>query len=329
VRSALGGVVFFVAAVVVVLPTLLVRGCELAPAPLRRPAAPLPGPTVSVYWDEGDETIELPLEEYVAGVVAAEMPAAFHIEALKAQAVAARTYAARRMRIFGGGGSDVDPDADVTSDPRRDQAWLPWDELRRRWGFFGFFKYRRKILQAVGDTKGLVLTYEGFLADPVYHSTSGGRTEDARVVWGVEVPYLVSVPSEHESHSPRFSNEVEMGLDVMAARLGIEPEEMEAHPRDEPLLEVVRRTPGGRVAELRVCGRTFRGTEVRLKLGLDSTWFDWEIEGGTITFRTRGYGHGVGMSQYGADGMAENGSTFDEILYHYYPGTRLTGLFAE
>src|SRR5690606_23147314 len=153
--------------------------------------------------NEEDRLVLVPLETYVRGVVAAETPPTFPLEALKAEAVVARPYAVRRMRVFGGAGCDRHPAADVCTDPGVHQAYAGDEELRRRWGSLRYPAYRQRVEQAVEATRGLILMYDGRPIDAVYHSTSGGRTEAAEHVWGEAVPYLASVPSPYEERSPR------------------------------------------------------------------------------------------------------------------------------
>lgn len=316
-----------VLAVVLGIPVFVVRLGGFPGVPRGGPQ--LPDLEVRIWLDRQRELLRLPLEEYVKGVVAAEMPASLHPEALKAQAVAARTYAVRRMRAFGGPGCPTYPEADVCSDPAVGQAYATPQELRRRWGPLGYFYHWQRIESAVEATRGLILTYGGTPIDAVYHSTSGGRTEDAVAVWGTSVPYLVSVPSPYEDRSPRLEQTVRLSLDELAARLGLDPARVAEAARAGRLLEQVERSPGGRVLRLRVAGSELTGAEVRQILGLNSTLFTWDVSGGAVTFHVRGYGHGVGLSQYGADGFARRGADFRAILRHYYPGAELRPIFID
>lgn len=264
----------------------------------------------------------LPLEEYLIGVVAAEMPARFSPEALKAQAVAARTYAVQRLALSRQG-KGVHPGADVCNDPGHCQGWLDEAEMRRRWGLVGYWFYRRKVAAAVAATRGLVLTYQGRLIDPVYHAASGGRTEDAQEVWGRSVPYLRSLPSPWEEDSPHDPASVTLPASEVARRLGLAWDPQKPFP-----LRVVAYTASGRVKSVLAGGKLFSGPDFRRLLGLNSTYVKWEQRSGDFIFQTRGYGHGVGMSQYGANGLARRGKTFREILAYYYPGTQLVSLEA-
>lgn len=318
-------VLLAVLAVTVGIPVFVVRLGGFPGVPRSQPS-PAPDWEVRVWLDREARLVRLPLKEYVKGVVAAEMPAAFHPEALKAQAVAARTYAVRRMRSLGGAGCPAHPEADVCTDPAQGQAYATPEELRQRWGPLGYLYYWPRIQEAVEATRGLILTYAGQPIDAVYHSTSGGRTEDAVAVWGRWVPYLVSVPSPYEERSPRLEQTVELSLDELAARLGLDPARVRAAARAGRLVEGVEASLSGRVLRLRVAGAEMTGAEVRQKLGLNSTLFRWEVRGDKVTFRVRGFGHGVGLSQYGANGLARRGADFRAILQHYYPGAELRRL---
>ncbi len=324
-KQFLLAVVMVVLLVVIVMPALLVRGCHGDfTLPGERQAT---GIMVRLYVNSRDEVIELGLGEYVAGVVAAEMPASFHPEALKAQAVVARTYAVKRIRILGGRGCDRHPGADLCDDPGHGQAWQPTSALRKRWGFWYFPRYWGKIKRAVQDTAGLVVTYDGLPIDPVYHSTSGGHTENSEDVWGTKVPYLRGVPSTHEDRSPHLKETVRLKWSDLEKALGYQGGSLAvAARREEKVLEVLERSPYGRVKSVRIGERVFKGTEVRSRLGLRSTLFTWHRAGDAVVIETTGYGHGVGMSQYGADGLARTGWNFRRIIQYYYQGVKIENL---
>lgn len=302
--------------VLLVVPAILVRGCARLEGP-----KPVKGVEVSLLVTKENKILKLPLEEYVSGVVAAEMPASFELEALKAQAVAARTYVIGRMRNSGGSGCSLDPRADVCDDPAHDQAWLSRRELRKRWGLFGYYRYWRRIQAAVRATEGLVVKYDSVPIDPLYHSTCGGMTENAEDVWGTEIPYLKSVSCKWDTSSPRFSEEKELKVDEMLRLLGFGEEAIrKAQKKGNGVIAVTERTKTGRVKKVDILGKSFTGPEIRAKLGLNSTNFTWKVERDVIRFRTVGFGHGVGMCQYGANGMAKEGRDFKAILQYYYQG---------
>lgn len=327
VRQVLAAVLGLVFILVIVVPALLVRGCDFT-APGRLAAPVLGGLPVRLYVVEENRVVELPLEEYVAGVVAAEMPARFALEALKAQAVVARTYTLRRMKMFGGRGCDKHPQGEICTDPAHSQAWMSREDARRRWGILNFYRFWPRIEQAVRETEGLMITYQGQPVDPVYHSTSGGVTENSEDVWEKAIPYLRSVPSPNEEHSPRFRQEVVLSWQEISRRTGGDLA-TPAAGGGRPQLEVLERSSTGRIKKLRLGDRMLNGREIRERLGLPSTWFDWEVQGEQVRFRVKGYGHGVGMSQYGADGLAQEGKDYREIIKHYYTGVEIEPIFLE
>lgn len=248
--------------------------------------------------------VELPLTDYLTGVLISEMPGSFHMEAKMAQAVVARTYALRRM-----GGTDKHPGV-VCTDSSCCQGYLDPES-------FSDQETAELARQAVEATEGMVLTYEGELIDATYFSCSGGATEDAVAVWGSEVPYLQSVESPGEEMAAHYTDTVhftkEQLENVLGVRLGT-----------GKWVGSMTYTEGGGVASVMIGGKQFRGTELRALLGLRSTAFTVKTEEDGITFTTKGYGHRVGMSQYGAQAMALKGSDYVQILQHYYQGTILT-----
>ena len=249
---------------------------------------------------------QMPMDEYLVGVVLAEMPADFEEEALKAQAVVARTYTRKRME----GGKHGQ--AAVCMDPGCCQGWrAPEDYLNQGGRQASVDKVRR----AVADTDGVVLRYEGRLIDATYFSCSGGSTEDAVAVWGQDVPYLQAVDSPGEENAPRYTDSVTFTASELAGKLGIEN-------RGDPAgwFSEMTYTDGGGVAAVSVRGKSFTGTQLRAKLGLRSTAFSVEVRGKHIVITTQGFGHRVGMSQYGAQAMAKTGADYEEILTHYYTG---------
>lgn len=282
--------------------------------------SPRPGgePLVAVWHAAEGRVVQLPLEDYVMGVVAAEVPSDFHLEALKAQAVAARTYALRRMEEAATRGDG----AHVSSEPHVHQAWVPQEEFLARWGALEGRRRWGRIREAVLATRGLVLTYEGQLIDALYHASSGGHTEDAGRYFAAHVPYLVGVPDPYSEGAPGNETWAAFLLADVLERLGV-GEQAAAGQGAHGAVAVLSRTNAGRAAQVAVGGRIFSGRQVREALGLRSSWFDVTLAGDVVVFHVRGYGHGVGMSQYGADGMARAGYTFEQILAHYYRGAVL------
>ena len=266
--------------------------------------------SVSVEGVAG-QVFRIPLREYLAGVVLSEMPVSFEAEALKAQAVVARTYTMRALT-----GSSKHEDATLCIDPACCQGYVDVVSYIGAGGKREDVEYIKKL---ISETDGLVITYGGTLIEATYFSCSGGVTEDAVAVWGSEVPYLQSVTSPGEEEAIYYTDTVIYTKDELAARLGVTL----GH---NPALWVsdVTYTNGGGVATMTIGGERFTGTEVRKLLDLRSTAFTIVPDGAGVIIQTRGYGHRVGMSQYGADAMAAVGCTFEEILSHYYVGTKLT-----
>ena len=256
---------------------------------------------------------DMELDHYLVGVVLGEMPAYFEEEALKAQAVVARTYTMRIHRNKGKHG-----DGSICTEPSCCQAYLaPLDYLERG----GTGESLAKVKSAVTDTSGEVLCYLGELIEATYFSCSGGVTEDAQAVWGTEYPYLKSVPSPGEENASVYEDTASFSFEAFRERLGVEL-------KGEPLawFGSVTYTAGGGVATMEIGREEYTGTELRSLLGLRSTAFSVEVTQDALVFHTKGYGHRVGMSQYGAEAMAVNGSTYDAILAHYYQGTELVRL---
>lgn len=251
---------------------------------------------------------ELELESYLTGVVLAEMPASFPPEALKAQAVAARTYTQKAVSTGGKHG-----DGRLCSDSGCCQAYVePEDYLAGG----GAETDLEKVRGCVAETAGLVLTYGGQLIEAAYFSCSGGTTEAAVAVWGGEFPYLQSVDSPGEEDSRHFCRAIVYPAEEFSAALGLPlPED----PRE--WFGEITYTEGGGVAAMVIGGETFSGTELRALLNLPSTAFSACPGKDSVTLLCRGYGHRVGMSQYGAKAMAEGGASWRQILAHYYPGT--------
>lgn len=274
---------------------------------------------INLYNPYNDSVKEIELELYVKGVVAAEMPAEFHIEALKAQAIAARTYAVSRTIRY----PDGHPDHKAASICRgiHCQAYLSLDELRQLKGESWVESYWDKIEEAVDATKGQLIYYKGEITEPLYHSTSGGMTEDAVNVFSEDTPYLKSVQSPYEENAPRFKTVITITDEEFLDKIN------SAYPKAKvdsanltEKIKLIEKTPSGRIKKLAIGNEILDGRVFRDLFKLNSTNF-------TITYITKlkiidittyGFGHGVGMSQWGANGMAKNGSDYLEILNHYY-----------
>ena len=257
------------------------------------------------------EVISVPLEEYVLGVVAGEMPVSFELEALKAQCVASRSYVLRRL--------NSDGDYDVV-DSVSNQVYLDYDELKRRWGD-KYIEYINKMKMAVNETSMEYLEYDGEVIDAMFFSTSNGYTEDSDVVFSSSLPYLKSVESSYDEEvAPAFRKIESMSLQEFYDRLGLNY----SNYLDVIILE---RSSSNRVVKLKINGVIFSGRDVYNKLGIRSCDFVFNMVGDNVSIETKGYGHGVGMSQYGALGMAKRGYNYRDILSHYYSGTVLKKIY--
>lgn len=328
VRTLIWGFVIFVL-VVLGIPLLMVYS-NVSLRPEEKAGRTVPDVAIDVFVEGEGGIRAMPLEEYLKGVVAAEMPASFHKEALKAQAVVARTYAVRRMRIFGGSGSREHPGADISTDPVLGQAWISKEQCRQRWGFLGYLRYWPKIEAAVRETEGLVVIYRNRLIDPVYHSTCGGHTENSEDVWSGQEPYLRGRPCPYDAHSPHYGTVQEVSFDEIAARLGLDALALKtAAGVQGTLIQILKRGRGGHASTVRVGDKEMTANEFRLALGLKSSKFTWRAGPNGVRFLTDGYGHGVGLCQYGADGMARRGYVFEDIVKYYYTGVQVVPMFRE
>lgn len=274
---------------------------------------------VNVYLVQENRLVQMTLEGYVCGVLAAEMPAQYHMEALKAQAVAARTRALRQMEA---GGCSAHPGADICTDSAHCQGYATLAQCRQNWQE-GYEAYRDRILQAEGETRGQVLTYEGELITVLYHAISGGRTEDAATVFSQSVPYLVSVESSGEEEASGFWQETYLTYGQIAQKLNEAEGTKLSEQAIRRTLSIVGYTDSGRVDRIQIGNDEMTGVAFRRALGLRSTWFSISTDENGVTFQQRGYGHGVGMSQVGANSMAADGASYAQVLAHYYPGTQI------
>ena len=291
--------------------------------PIQPQETPQPTGIVLTVCHAGKVTQQA-LEEYLVHVVAGEMPALYEEEALRAQAVAARSYIAWKMPAYGGGGCAKAVGADICTDSTHCMAYMSEAEMQRDWGE-NYEVYREKIAQAVRDTAGQVMFYGGSPVQALFHASSGGKTEDAQAVWGTALPYLTPVSSREEDtrRVKRMSKaELAAALNRAFNGAGITAEKVKEQ------FIVRSATPGGRADTVRVGNITATGRAVRSALGLSSTAFSVVYEGDEAIITTQGYGHGVGMSQEGANAMARQGAAWQEILLHYYTGVEICALDA-
>lgn len=247
------------------------------------------------------------LEDYVVGVVAAEMPASFNEEALKAQAIASRTYAYYKI-------THSNKDYDVLSDIS-DQAYINESGMKEKWGS-NYENYYKKIVSAVNSTKNEIMTYDGEVIKSFYFAMSNGYTSNVQTVFGENYPYLVSVESKWDNDS---LNKYEV-INTLSTNDFCNKLNISCNPL---IINNQKYDETGRTEEITINSTTFKGTEIRKLLDLRSTDIKIEVEGDNVTIITKGYGHGVGLSQYGANGMASDGYDCYEILKHYYQGIKI------
>ena len=260
--------------------------------------------------------------DYIKGVVAAEMPASYHTEALKAQAVAAHTYALKMKEQQAAAPTESLKGADISTDPSTSQSYMSISELKE---FYGgqFDANYKKISDAVDAVLDKVILCDGELIAAAFHAVSGGTTEDAANVWGRSLSYLKPVLSDGDLLAPNYEAKTELASADVKAKLS-EAFDGLTFPEDPAAwLTITSITESKSVKEAQVCGKTVAGTELREALGLPSTYFTVSYADGKFTFDTKGKGHGVGMSQYGADYLARQGKTYDEILKYYYTGVEI------
>ena len=271
--------------------------------------------TVLLTVQDGETVESMALDQYLRGVVRGEMPASFELEALKAQAAAERTYVYYQLAA---GRKEAHPDADVCTDPGCCSAWLSEEAAREKWGE-DFDGWESRIEEAVAATDGQVALYDGQPILAVFHSSSAGKTAEAGDVWSGDVPYLRSVDSpEGEETVPNYYSAAEFTAAEAKALLAQAHPELTFSGGPDKWFGAVEKDESGRVGTVEVCGAPLRGVEVRRIFSLRSACFTIDAAAERVTFRVTGYGHGVGMSQYGANELARQGRTWQEILLWYY-----------
>lgn len=266
---------------------------------------------------------EISLDEYLYGVVSSEMPASFEKEALKAQAIVARTYTIFKVQ----NNTSKHENADICDDSTCCQAWISKDDRLAKWEEGTRQENWNKIVDAVDSTKGKIITYEGNPINAFFHSNSGGKTETTINVWGGnEYPYLQTVETSGEDLYSQYASEVTLDKDTFIKKLKDKYQDFSIDFSVENCIEVLEYTDGDRVKKIKIGNTQLSGVDVRSIFGLKSANFSVEISNDNIKFSVIGYGHGVGMSQTGADSMAKNGKTYEEIIKHFYTGVEIVNL---
>ena len=283
-------------------------------------------PTINVYNHNIGKNQQMDMEEYLCGVLAGEMSAEFNIEALKAQAVAARTFV---MYKEGQGKQSKHKNAVVCTDFRHCQEYKSYDELKQKNGEAWMKNSYSKIQQAVKETKGHIIVYNNEPILTLYFSTSSGKTENSEEVFSAAYPYLKSVESPYDkNYSPKYTSTLKITNQDFVKAFKVAYSDMQLSENDlSSQIKILERSNGGSVETIKIGNKEIKGTDVRRILGLNSANFDIGFNDNYLDIAIKGYGHGVGMSQWGAEGMAEEGYKYYDILSHYYTGTEIKDLY--
>ena len=278
--------------------------------------------TIKLLHKENGQIEEISIDEYLYGVVSAEMPAIYEEEALRAQAVAARTYTIYQISNNNG----KHKNADICDDSTCCQAWISKDNRMKRWSEEERENNWNKIVKAVNSTAGKIITYNNEAINAFFHSNSGGKTEIPSNVWigGKDFPYLKSVETSGENAYTQYSSEVKISKIDLLEKLKKEYSDIQIDFNENESIKILEYTQSGRVKTVKFGNTEIAGTKVRSIIGLKSTNFSIKIDGDDVVFLVKGYGHGVGMSQTGADSMAKQGKNHEEILKHFYTGVEIT-----
>ena len=279
--------------------------------------------TIKLLHKDTNKVEKINLDEYLYGVVSAEMPASFEEEALKAQAVVARTYTIYKI-VNNDGKHD---DADICDDSTCCQAWISKEDRLDKWKEEEREEYWNKIVNAVNSTGGKIITYEGEPINAFFHSNSGGTTEAPINVWGGSgYPYLQSVSTSGEDAYSQYSSEAEFTKKEFEEKIKELHSDFKIDYNEKDCIKIEEYTEGNRVKNVKIGNLELSGVEVRNIFGLRSANFEITIEDDKIKFEVIGYGHGVGMSQTGADSLAKEGKTYEEIITHFYTGVEIENM---
>lgn len=274
---------------------------------------------IKLLHKQTGEVEELNMDEYLYGVVAAEMPASYEKEALKAQAIVARTYT-----IYQAENSKKHENADVCDDYTCCQAWISKEERMAKWDSNEAEANWQKIVECVNETTGRIITYNGTSINAFFHSNSGGITESSLNIWGgIDYPYLKSVETVGEEGYDQYNSEVIISKEDLINKMKEKYSDFEIDFLQEDSIKILEYTSSNRVKTIKIGNKEIAGTEARTIFGLKSTNFAFETEGDNFKFCVKGYGHGVGMSQTGADSMAKLGANYEEIIKHFYTGVEI------
>lgn len=276
--------------------------------------------TIKLLHTANYEVEEMPIDTYLLGVVSAEMPANFEQEALKAQAVVARTYTIYTIEH----NKEKHEGADICDSSKCCQAWISKEDRMKKWDEEKRNGYWNKIEKAVYETAGKVITYNGEAIDAFFHSNSGGKTEIPLNVWGgSNYPYLQTVETAGEDAYSQYSSEVTLTKEEFEKKIKEKHQNFEINYDQEDAIKILEYTESNRVKTVKVGNLKLSGVEIRTILGLKSASFEVKVENDQIQFKVKGYGHGVGMSQTGADSMAKQGASYEQIIKHFYTNVEI------
>jgi len=269
---------------------------------------------IKLYHTNTKKTEEINFDEYLYGTVSAEMPASYEMEALKAQAVVSRTYTLYQIK-----NNNKHKDADICDSYGCCQAWISKEDRLAKWEETERENNWKKIQEAVDSTSGKIITYNGEPINAFFHSNSGGTTEAVSSIWGEkDLPYLQSVETSGEDSYKQYKSEVTLTKEELLEKIKTKYPDIDINWEDKESIKIIEYTESKRVKTIKIGNKEIAGTEFRSLLGLKSTNFKYRIENDKIIFSVIGYGHGVGMSQTGADSMAKLGSNYEEIIKHFY-----------
>ncbi|MBP3597376.1 MAG: stage II sporulation protein D [Clostridia bacterium] len=273
---------------------------------------------IKLYHNSNGNIEELGMNQYLYGVVASEMPASYEIEALKAQAVVARTYTIYKIK---NGSKHVG--ADICDNSNCCQAWITKENRLARWEVDKRDEYWNKIVNAVDTTNNQYITYNGEVINAFFHSNSGGKTELAVNVWGGNLPYLQIVETSGEESYSAYKSEVILSKDEFVVKMNENFKDFKINFSDEDCIKILDYTESGRIKKIKIGNKELSGVDARKIFGLKSSNFSVEIND-KIKFFVIGYGHGVGLSQSGSDALAKQGYTYDKIIKYYYKDIQIS-----
>lgn len=276
--------------------------------------------TIKLLHQDTEKIEEVKLDEYVACVVSAEMPVKYDIEALKAQAIVARTYTIYKITT-----SKKHEIADICDKSTCCQAWISKEDRLKKWKEEERTENWNKISQAVNSTAGKIITYNGKPINAFFHANSGGKTQTPFYVWGgTGYPYLQVVETAGEENYSQYSSEAKFSKKDFVKKVIEKYQDFKINFEEKDCIQITQRDKSDRVVTVKIGNLNLSGVEVRTLLGLRSANFTAEIQNDDIVFKVIGYGHGVGMSQTGADSMAKQGSNYEEIIKHFYTGVEIS-----